>query len=273
MIIRFLSHFSLFVSCCLVSTVCFAASVPGGIAYVALDNEIRPQVYYAEKRVMVIGHPRNWQAVVGIDLGAKPGLHELRIVTGDSESKRLFEVSEKQYETQHITIKDKRKVNPDNFDMKRINRDKHFIEQAKAQWTDVEKESISLILPVHGRHSSSFGLRRFFNEQARKPHAGLDIAAAQGTPVMAAASGTVINTGDYFFNGKTVFIDHGQGLITMYCHLNRIDVEKTEHVDPADIIGTAGQSGRVTGAHLHWSVILNQTMVDPALLISPAINN
>ena len=128
------------------------------------------------------------------------------------------------------------------------------------------------MLPVHGRYSSPFGLRRFFNEQARKPHSGLDIAATQGTPIKAAASGTVINTGDYFFNGNTVFIDHGQGLITMYCHMHRIDVKESEYVTVADVIGTVGQSGRVTGAHLHWSVLLNQTMVDPTLLLSPSID-
>jgi murein DD-endopeptidase MepM/ murein hydrolase activator NlpD len=272
MTIRFLLHFSLFVSCCSGSAFSFAASVPGGIAFVVLDGETRPQAYYEHKRVMVIGHPQNWRAVVGIDLGAKPGLHELRVVTTNSESRQSFAVSEKLYETQYITIKDKRKVNPNSFDMERINRDKNFIDKAKTKWTDVEKESISLMLPVHGRYSSPFGLRRFFNEQARKPHSGLDIAATQGTPIKAAASGTVINTGDYFFNGNTVFIDHGQGLITMYCHMHRIDVRESEYVTVADVIGTVGQSGRVTGAHLHWSVLLNQTMVDPTLLLSPSID-
>ena len=125
-----------------------------------------------------------------------------------------------------------------------------------------------MLQPVEGRYSSPFGLRRFFNEQARKPHSGLDIVANEGTPVRAAADGVVINTGNYFFNGNTVFIDHGQGLITMYCHLNRIDVSDGQQVKRGDLIGGVGSTGRVTGAHLHWSVLLNGTLVNPELFLS-----
>jgi len=108
---------------------------------------------------------------------------------------------------------------------------------------------------------------RFFNDQPRQPHAGLDIAASQGTAVKAPADGYVISTGEYFFNGNTVFIDHGQGMITMYCHLNHIDVKTGQHIKRGELIGTVGQTGRATGAHLHWSVILNRTMVDPELFL------
>ena len=107
----------------------------------------------------------------------------------------------------------------------------------------------------------------FFNEQPRNPHTGLDIAASTGTPITAASSGIVINTGDYFFNGKTVFIDHGQGLITMYCHLSSIDVLEGQEISQGEMLGKVGMTGRVTGPHLHWSVILNNTMVDPTLFI------
>ena len=116
--------------------------------------------------------------------------------------------------------------------------------------------------------SSRFGLRRIFNGQPRNPHAGLDVAASTGTPVRAPSEAVVANTGDYFFNGNTVFLDHGQGLITAYMHLSRIDVRPGQQVKRGELLGTIGATGRVTGAHRHWAVILNNTPVDPELFLT-----
>ncbi len=147
------------------------------------------------------------------------------------------------------------------------NNETKLIKQAKAVWSEIDSLTLDLALPVNGPFSSPFGLRRFFNEQPRRPHSGLDIAAAEGTPIQAAASGQIVNTGDYFFNGNTVFIDHGQGMITMYCHMNSIAVKEEQKVNQGEVIGAVGMTGRVTGAHLHWSVIMNKTMVDPELFL------
>ncbi len=245
----------------------FAETVPGGIAELAIISIEKPVAVYDGRKVMVLPHNNQWQAIVGIDLNAEPGEHELVIITDHGQETLVFEVKDKEYEAQYITIKDKRKVNPGALDMERINRDTEAIKGARATWSNIELPDVRLQLPVKGRISSPFGLRRFFNQQARKPHSGLDIAAPLGTPIHAAAHGEVIVTGDYFFNGKTVFIDHGQGLITMYCHMNSIDVEPGQSVSKKDSIGTVGKTGRVTGAHLHWSVMLNQVMVNPLLLV------
>ncbi len=245
-----------------------AEAVPGGIAIIDIREDARPQARYQGKQVMVTGRPGRWQAVVGLSLKTKAGLHRLQINSVSTD----FTVTDKQYESQYITIKDRRKVNPNSLDMERIARDKQHIDEAKNTWTDREKDSMELILPVQGRISSPFGLRRFFNRQPRKPHSGLDIAAGEGTAIRAAAAGRVIKRGDYFFNGNTVFIDHGQGMITMYCHMNSIEVEEGQNLAKGEIIGSVGQTGRVTGAHLHWGVILNQTMVDPTLFIAGPAN-
>ena len=128
-------------------------------------------------------------------------------------------------------------------------------------------ESLSLSAPVAGSRSSSFGFRRFFNDQPRSPHSGMDIAANRGTTVVAPLSGIVRATGDYFFNGNTVLLDHGQGFVTMYCHLDRIDVSESDVVEAGMSLGIVGATGRVTGPHLHFGTYLGGTAVDPALVL------
>lgn len=250
-----------------------STNVPGGIAIVPITpaSSARPEARLGERRVMVVSRAGRWEAVVGIPLDAAPGTHHLDVAVAGERSRRIFAVKPKRYAAQHIRLKDERKVNPSPLDLKRIERETAVIEAAKARWTDTSAVALDLRLPVHGRISSPFGLRRFFNGEPRKPHAGLDIAVPRGTPVKAAGAGRVIATGRFFFNGKTVFIDHGQGLVTMYCHLERIDVEAEDSVSRGQRIGLSGMTGRATGPHLHWSVILNDTLVDPMAFVAGRI--
>ena len=241
--------------------------VPGGIAIISIKAEDKPEAWFYDRKVMILGSNNDWKAIVGIPLSAKTGTHNLKVKSNGVETNYQFEVANKDYETQHITIKDKRKVNPNDQDMSRISKEQKLISKAKSHWSNKDDISLNFAKPAEGSYSSPFGLRRFFNKQARNPHSGLDIAASKGSPIIAPADGTVINTGEYFFNGNTVFLDHGQGLITMYCHMDSISIEEGAQVKTGDIIGNVGLTGRVTGAHLHWSVMLNNVTVDPILFL------
>lgn len=249
-----------------------ASPVPGGIAVISLPDDVDTgSLRYLGRKVLVMQGNGTARAVIGLALGTKPGRYHLKGKTRTGKALSLaFTVSDKQYEEQHITITDKRKVNPEQQDLERIGREKKQIDAALEHWSDRNGVTVDFAWPVAGQTSSPFGLRRFFNDQPRNPHSGLDIAAAEGTPIRAPAPGTVLETGDFFFNGNTVLIDHGQGLVTMYCHMSAIDVQPGATVDTGDVIGKVGMTGRVTGPHLHWGVSLNDARVDPMLFLPAA---
>ena len=249
-----------------------SSAVPGGIAILAVgpDSAPAPLVQFQKQRVLVVRAGGMWQAVVGLPLSLEAGAAQLVISDRGAVRTLVFQVLPKQYESQYLTLANKRQVDPTAEDLVRITREQALSNQAFATWSADLPDDLRFDLPTQGRFSSSFGLRRFFNNQARQPHSGLDIAAPQGAPVLAPAAGTVIETGNYFFNGNTVFIDHGQGLVSMYNHLHRIRVKKGMRVARGQPIGTVGKTGRVTGAHLHWTVSLNNARVDPMLFLAPA---
>jgi murein DD-endopeptidase MepM/ murein hydrolase activator NlpD len=178
-----------------------------------------------------------------------------------------FQVTDKSYRTQHLTIKNQRQVEPAPEDLKRIASETKRSDTALSKFTTGGTPVFALQAPIEGQRSDSYGSRRYFNGQPRNPHSGMDIAAAKGTPIHAPASGTVVEAGNFFFNGNTLFIDHGYGLVTMYCHLEEIKVKVGDRLAAGDLLGTVGATGRVTGPHLHWGVALNRAMVDPALFL------
>jgi len=247
------------------------SAVPGGVVIIELAADSAgetPGAYYNEKPLLVIKKGNRWLAIVGIPLTAKPGAHKIEQQTASGKSiNHNFTIKDKAYKTQRLTVTNKRKVNPYAEDMARITAEKKRTKKTLAHWDARELNDLTFITPVEGRRSSSFGLRRVFNGQPRKPHSGMDIAAPTGTPVVTPIAGTVSNVGDYFFNGNSVFIDHGQGLITMYLHLDSIDVKEGDVLKQGERLGTVGATGRVTGPHLHWGISLNDARVDPALFL------
>ena len=261
-------------------------AVPGGVAWVDLGAAAtRPEVRTGGVPVLVVGDTPRWTALVGIPLSASPGEKTLTVVgvagaagaaggagaagavgTAGAVS---YTVKPMKYVEQRLKVAPG-KVDLSAADLARYERERTHQAQVIATYSATLPASLRMRTPVPGAQSSSFGLRRVFNGQSRNPHSGMDIAAATGTPVVAPAAGRVIDAGDYFFNGKTVWLDHGAGLLTMYCHLSDISVKVGDELATGQTLGAVGATGRVTGPHLHWSVSLNRAMVDPALFLSGA---
>ncbi len=244
------------------------APVPGGVAVIDLGPARQPPTARrGEQSLAVVEAQGRWFALFGIPLDTVPGETEISVISGSTVTITNVAIRAKAYPEQRLTIKDKRKVDPDPDDLARIAREREITDALKRRFS-ADMPQTDFALPASGPLSSRFGLRRIFNGQPRNPHAGLDVAVGAGAPVRAPAAGVVANTGDYFFNGNTVFVDHGQGLITAYMHLSRIDVRAGQPVKKGESLGAVGATGRVTGPHLHWAVILNNTLVDPELFLA-----
>ncbi|SDU29104.1 peptidoglycan DD-metalloendopeptidase family protein [Geopseudomonas guangdongensis] len=240
--------------------------VPGGVAVVDLgDAAQRPAARYRDRPVLVLREDgRRWIAVVGLPLTVKAGREQLQL---DDGSTRSLAVAARHYREQRITLKNQQQVTPNAANLARIERELAVQNDAYRQFSARQPSNLLFDRPVNGPLSSPFGLRRFFNGEERNPHSGLDFAVPAGTPVKAPAAGRVILVGDYFFNGKTVFVDHGQGLISMFCHLSQIGVKVGDELARGAVLGKVGATGRATGPHLHWNVSLNDARVDPAIFI------
>jgi murein DD-endopeptidase MepM/ murein hydrolase activator NlpD len=240
--------------------------VPGGIALIPLpfDGATTASATYQGKPVLVYKQSSGYTAIVGISLDAKLGATQIEVQGGSSVP---FWIQAKTYREQRL------KVAPGMVDLSKDNQTRYETERAHtnellAKPASATPAELRMIAPVPGNQSSSFGLRRVFNGQSRSPHGGMDIAAPTGTPVSAPLSGTIIDVGDYYFNGNTIWMDHGGGLLSMFCHLSETSVKVGDVVKTGQAIGAVGATGRVTGPHLHWSVNLNRTMVNPALFLN-----
>ena len=246
--------------------------VPGGVATFKLPGgaDEKPVVTYDGVPVMVVRDGAGWLAVVGLSLDTEPGERSIKVEQPGRDARQItFKVQPKQYRTQQLKVAPGQ-VNLSPEDEQRVKEEQEKTRAVMALFSPDAPATLRLPPPVPGPRSSSFGLRRVFNGESRRPHSGMDIAAPKGTPIKAPLGGKIVDTGEYFFNGGNVMIDHGQGLVTMYCHLSKIRVELGQQVKPGDVIGDVGATGRVTGPHLHWGVILNRTSVDPALFLPPA---
>ena len=244
------------------------APFAGGVVVYEINSTVPPKVYHGKRQLMVLPaqHKEQYYVVAGIPLSQesqKP--YTLSIYKGSKKSVEKVDLKAKSYKKQYITIKNKRKVSPHKMDMKRINSEKARSHKALALYTPQKFVDLAMIKPVDVKISDDFGKRRYFNKKPRRPHSGVDMPAPVGTAIVAPLGGEIAEMGAFFFNGNVIFIDHGLGLVSMYCHMSKFDVKKGDRVKKGQKIGEVGKTGRVTGPHLHWGVSLNGAMVDPRL--------
>jgi murein DD-endopeptidase MepM/ murein hydrolase activator NlpD len=243
------------------------AAVQGGIEVIPLPEGTERATYRGRNVLVLAGSPP--RAVVGIPLSARAGRHEIVLTHGARPMTRIpFTVTSKKYPEQRLTIKDPKMVNPDPKDLVRIERETKQMLAQYERFSPLHASPFPLLRPADGAISSQFGFRRILNGEPRNPHTGMDIAADTGTPILSPAAGTISLIGNFYFNGNTVFVDHGAGLISMFCHLSAVDVKEGETVDRGKAVGKVGATGRATGPHLHWSLSMNGERIDPSAVLT-----
>lgn len=250
------------------------ARVPGGIAVLPVPEYLaEPLAARFGTQSVFISHDADGgrHLVVGLPLATPTGGASAELLDANSGQvleTLAFEVSPKAYPEQRITLPaDSPHVHPDPAQLARYEREAKEQQAAYRVFSGGPASWPVFVQPTAGAPTPSFGRKRFFNGEERQPHLGMDIAAPEGQPVLAPAAGTVLLTGDYFFNGRTVLIDHGQGLVSMLCHLSEIRAAVGARVAAGDVIGRVGKTGRATGPHLHWTMSLNDARVDPQFFL------
>jgi len=179
-----------------------------------------------------------------------------------------IKINKKDFGESRITILDESKVNLSEEDSQRAFKESQLIRSSLNSYSINIKPSLKFINPVNGIISSRYGKQRYINDQPRSPHLALDIAAAEGTKIIAPASGKVILVGDFFYSGNFLILDHGFGLISSYSHMSKVNVKTNDYLNQGDIIGEVGSTGRVTGPHLHWTVYLSKERINPESLLA-----
>jgi len=213
----------------------------------------------------------NFYSLAGVDMASKPGAYTLALRLHRSGKqpellRREIDIRDAEFPVQRLTLPPEQ-VFPDSAALARIRRESDLRNRRWSRWEPGPFWQGKFIPPLKGE-MKRFGHRRIINGVPRSPHTGVDISAPEGTPVVAPAAGKVILTGDFFFTGKSVYIDHGLGMIGMFFHFSRIDVSEGDFIEQGRVIGAVGSTGRATGPHLHWGVRWRNDRINPASLLN-----
>ena len=238
------------------------SAIPGGVYLFPIPNGAT-DIRFRDKPVFTI----NDHALIAIPMQQTPGSATLTYKVQKETKSHPFTVRSHAYTEQHITLENEAMVTPPDDVRERIQEESRRQRRLYIQHRPEQSVDDGFMKPLQGITTSLFGHKRFFNGKPRSPHSGLDIAADTGTPIAAAGGGTITLSDALYFNGNTIFIDHGRGLVTMYCHMSKLDVREGASVNKGQTIGRVGSTGRATGPHLHWSVSLNGVRVNPTLFM------
>tara|TARA_Y100000748_G_scaffold292762_1_gene281615 strand:+ start:480 stop:1337 length:858 start_codon:yes stop_codon:yes gene_type:complete len=247
---------------------------PGSIYIKELTrDEYQQDIYLNNDRLLRWNKNNKFFLVYGISYNTKLGVNKFVLKDKNSNVIKNININilKKDFNTQKINV-DKKYVKPNKDNIERIKNDSTKLSKARKIWVDINPD-LDFVLPVKGITTGVFGTKRFYNGIEGNYHNGHDIAADIGTPILAPSSGKIILTGDFFYNGKTIYLDHGRGLKSIMIHLDEILVQDNDFVKKGEIIGKVGTTGKSTGPHLHWSVLLNNTYIDPDLLIDKKVIN
>ena len=237
---------------------------------IRVENGETPLVTWMGEKVHLVSNPEktDWVGFLGVDLTAGPGRNDVVVKMSDSgpEQRLNMEIREKDYGVRNLTLP-KNMVDLDAETLARVRKETAV---TNALWKAEPSSPLwegSFMKPVPGEVIGPFGRRSVINGHPRSPHTGVDLRGKKGTPIKAINDGRVVLTGDHFFSGLSVVIDHGGGIQSMYFHMDKIQVQDGEMVAKGAVIGSVGSTGRATGPHLHWGVRVNGARIDPSQLV------
>ena len=244
--------------------------VKGGISIHEISKkQFHQNLSYNGVKLATYHHDNRYYLLYGIPYGSKIGKTSLKI-KNDSEYFNInFDIKKRDFKTQHIRVA-KKYTEPNKNDFERIKNERARKLKAKSFWYENDID-LNFILPVEGIITGEFGTRRFYNDKEGRFHNGIDIAAKKGTLISAPSSGKVVLTGNYYYNGKFVYLDHGKGLKSVFIHLDEILVKDGQLVKKGEFIGKIGSTGVSTGPHLHWSITLNNVYINPLMFMDKSL--
>ena len=248
----------------------------GDVCLIRTYSPVSPMSVHAEfqgERFLLAPGMQNgtYEGLIGIDLSTKPATYEVKVIATDASGRDyscpfFLKVGKGIFRTQKLSLPPSM-VDLDAKTLERVNKEANRVKVLFQTFRDEKLWKGAFVRPLEGKLSSTFGLDRIINGQRRSPHTGVDLESEAGTPVWASNSGMVVLVDDLFFSGKSVILDHGWGLYSMYFHLSERLVKEGDRVGRGDVLGRVGSTGRSTGPHLHWAIRMNQVRVDPLSLL------
>ncbi|NOR15092.1 MAG: peptidoglycan DD-metalloendopeptidase family protein [Candidatus Aminicenantes bacterium] len=259
------------------ATLEYRALQPGEVVRVSLQSHLdirQAHVRFLEKKYPLwqTSDPHKFMTFIGLDLNMQPGDYPLSVSVLFEDgalhsSNKEIQVLVKEFPVKKLWVEEKF-VTPPAEVLERIRTESALLGSIFSISTPRWLGDGSFIIPSPGKAAPNFGERRYFNDQPRSPHTGVDISSPLGAPVKASNGGQVVLADDLYYAGNTVIIDHGLGMFSFYCHFSVIHAKRGDRVQKGDIIGEVGATGRVTGPHLHWSIRVRNSRIDPFSLLA-----